>query len=194
MQSENEESNEAVDANGEIRETGTVSSDENSVVEEEKKQISINFQVELVPQPTEVSCWAAALAMVISFRDQASYTVEDIASSANMDITRGYGWNNIRAAVSTWGLREEGPMCAAPDYWASLLQTNGPLWIVEVANPGAHAVVLVGMHGDGTPEGTSVTLNNPWPPNQGVAEEKTFLDFEREFDLGAKANAMIVHK
>ena len=64
--------------------------------------------------------------------------------------------------------------------------------IVEVGAP-YHAVVLSGMHGDGTPGGTQVTVYNPWPPNQGAIEYKTFLDFDQEFGLGAGAGAMIVH-
>jgi hypothetical protein len=188
------EDNPASSDNGEISTAQTSSGGDISTPEAENKQISIDFQVELITQSTGVSCWAAALAMVVSFRDQASYAAEEVASRASMDIKRGYGWNDIRYAVSTWQLKEEGPMCAMPDYWAGLLQTNGPLWVVEVANPGAHAIVLIGMHGDGTPEGTSVTVNNPWPPNQGTIEQKTFLDFDTEFGLGAKANAMVVHK
>jgi hypothetical protein len=194
MQSENQESNQSLDEHDQIVETKANSGGDAAIAGAEDKQISIEYQVELISQPTDVSCWAAGLAMVVSFRDQASYTAEQIALRANMDINKGYGWNDIRSAVSTWQLNEEGPMSAMPSYWAGLLQTSGPIWVVEVGNPGAHAVVLIGMHGDNTPEGTSVTLNNPWPPNQGKTEEKTFLDFDAEFGLGAKANAMIVHK
>ena len=195
MHRESKEDNQVASDNNKISTVQTTSSGgDASIPEGENKQISTDYQVELISQPTDVSCWAAALAMVVSFRDQASYAAEEIASRASMDTKRGYGWNDIRYAVSTWQLKEEGPMCAMPDYWASLLQTNGPLWVVEVANPGAHAIVLIGMHGDATPEGTSVTVNNPWPPNQGAIEQKTFVDFDREFGLGAKANAMVVHK
>jgi hypothetical protein len=155
--------------------------------------ISIGYEVELIPQPTTVSCWAAALAMIVSFRDQASYSPTDVANQANMDVAKGVGWNAIHTAVSTWNLKEEGPMCAVPDYWAKLLESCGPLWVVEVGAP-AHAVVVVGLHGDGTPENTHVTINNPWPPNEGAVQEKAFLDFDNEFGLAARANAMIVHK
>jgi hypothetical protein len=193
MQSENQESNQSLDEHDQIVETKANSGGDAAIAGAEDKQISIDYQVELISQPTDVSCWAAGLAMVVSFRDQASYSADEVASRANMDIKRSYGWNDIRSAVSTWQLKEEGPTCAMPGYWAGLLQANGPLWVVEVGNPGTHAVVLVGMHGDGTPEGTSATLNNPWPPNQGAVQEKTFQDFDKDFGLGAKASAMIVH-
>ena len=60
-----------------------------------------------------------------------------------------------------------------------------------IGNP-HHAVVVGGIHGDGTPEQTTVTIYNPWPPNQGAVEQKAFLDFDSDFGLGAGANTQIV--
>jgi len=154
--------------------------------------ISISYDITLIPQPTNVSCWAAALAMIVSYRDNTSYTPEHIASYAGMNINTGYGWSDIRRAVSAWGLFETAPMSAMPDYWASLLETYGPLWIVEVGAP-YHAVVVAGMYGSGSPDATEVWIYNLWPPNQGAIEYKTFMDFDTEFGLGAGANAAIVH-
>ena len=159
----------------------------------ESGSISISLEVELVPQPTDVSCWVAALAMVIGFRDRSSYAPEDIAAAAGMDVNTSYGWGEIRNAVNAWNLREEGPASAMPELWADLLRDYGPIWIVEVGAP-YHAVVLAGIQGDGTPEGTRVTVFNPWPPKQGNIEYKSFLDFEAEFELGAGASAAIVHR
>ncbi len=153
---------------------------------------SVNYSVPLIPQPTDVSCWAASLAMVVSYRDSASYAPETIAQQSGMDIAGSYGWPDIRNAVSTWGLNTEGPACGLADYWATLLSNHGPIWIVEVGNPN-HAVVVVGVNGDGTQEGTTVTLNNPWPPNAGVVETKTFQQFENDFEW-ATANAQIVYQ
>ena len=154
--------------------------------------LSVSYSVPLIPQPTGVSCWAASLAMLTSYRDNASYAPESIAQAANMDVDSGYGWSQIQNAVSTWGLNTEGPACGLPDYWATLLSNHGPVWIVEVGNPN-HAVVVVGVNGDGTMEGTSITLNNPWPPNAGVVETKSFQQFESDFEW-ATANAQIVYQ
>lgn len=154
--------------------------------------VGVDVPVFLVPQPTDVSCWAAALTMVISHRDQASYAVETVAEAAGMDVDTGYSWDEIREAVRTWGLRERGPASAMPAEWSRLLRLFGPLWIVEVGAP-YHAVVLGGIAGDGTPAGSWVTVYNPWPPQQGAVEYRWFTDFDYEFGLGAGANAMIVH-
>jgi hypothetical protein len=154
--------------------------------------VAVEHEVFLVPQPTPVSCWAAALTMVVDYRDKVNYPVSDIASLAGMNLTTGYGWSQIRKAVSAWGLAELAPVSADPTWWADMLAENGPLWIVEVGAP-FHAVVLTGLHGDGTPEFTEAHVFNPWPPNSGAVEHKTFEDFDREFGLGAGAGAAIVH-
>ena len=161
-------------------------------VEEDTQSVSIDYELELIPQPTDVTCWAASLAMVISNRDQASYSPQTVAEEAGMDITTGYGWSSIQKAVRYWGLKEEGPRSAIPQEWERMLQAYGPLWIVEVGAP-YHAVVVSGIEGDGTTEGTWVTLYNPWPPNVGAIDYKWFIDFDQEFGLGAGSSAMIVH-
>ncbi len=154
--------------------------------------IPVSCNVPLIPQPTDVSCWAASLAMVISYRDQTSHTPQDTAAAGNMDVDTGYGWDDIKNAVSAWNLKTEGPSCSLPEQWATWLKSYGPIWIVEVGNPN-HAVVVVGIDGDGTPDGTTVTLNNPWPPNAGVVETKSYTDFETDFELQTSPNAQIVH-
>jgi hypothetical protein len=155
-------------------------------------ELDVYQQVELIPQPTDVSCWAASLAMVVSARDQASTAPETIAAEAGMDVYTGYAWPEIRNAVGAWNLVEEGPRSAMPEEWARLLEHWGPIWVVEVGAP-YHAVVLAGVQGDGTPEGTFVTVYNPWPPQVGAVETKSFLEFDQEFGLGAGADAAMVH-
>ena len=162
------------------------------VLQANNSSISIDHNVNLVPQPTRVSCWAAALTMVVSYRDSASYSPATIASQAGMNLNAGYGWPRIRRAVSTWGLSQTAPMSAYPSYWADLLRTYGPLWIVKVGAP-YHAVVLGGMHGTGSPDATEVTIYNPWRPNVGAIQYRTFRDFDNGFGLGAGAGAAIVH-
>jgi hypothetical protein len=150
--------------------------------------ISVGTSIPLIAQPTDVTCWAASLAMVAG-----ASSAEEVADKAGMDINTGYGWPEIQAAVSAWGLNEEGGACGMPDFFAGYLQSYGPLWIVEVGAP-YHAVVVTGMEGDGTPDGTNVYINNPWPPGSGAQETKTFTAFEAEYELGAGASASIVHR
>jgi hypothetical protein len=159
---------------------------------EDTQDLDVSLDVSLIPQPTDVSCWAASLAMIVSARDLVSIDPQTVVARAGMDVDTSYGWNGIQWAVATWNLIEEGPRSAMPAEWARLLKQWGPIWVVEVGAP-YHAVVLGGVRGDGTPEGTEVTIYNPWPPRVGAVESKSFLDFDTEFGLGAGAYAAMVH-
>jgi Papain-like cysteine protease AvrRpt2 len=151
--------------------------------------LAVGSSIPLVAQPTDVTCWAASIAMLVG------KTAEEVCEGAGMTTTDGYGWSDIQRAVSYWGLREIGPACGGPDYFAPMLQSS-PLWIVEVGAP-YHAVVLTGMYCDGDEwdiNTTRVTVNNPWPPGSGNIEDRGFLDFSNDYELGSGANAMIVSR
>lgn len=155
-------------------------------------EINTTMPTPLIPQPTEVSCWAASMAMVVSYRAGRRLSPRRIARRARMTLTDGYSWSDIRKAVSTWGLRTIAPATWMPEPWNDMLSRLGPLWIVQVGDP-YHAVVLTGMHGDGTVGATEVTLLNPWPPGEGAVEYLTFEDFNNRYGAGAGAEAQIVH-
>lgn len=150
------------------------------------QQLSINQPVSLVPQPTDVTCWAASIAMLTD------KTVDDVVTAAGMTTTDGYGWSEIQHAVSVHGLNEIGPACGGPDYFASYLERS-PLWIVEVGAP-YHAVVLSGLNGGGSWDDTTATVYNPWPPGTGAIEQQPFAQFAEEYELGAGAMAQIVSR
>lgn len=148
--------------------------------------VAVNQSVSLVPQPTDVTCWAASIAMLTN------KTVEQVTSEAGMTTTDSYGWSDIQSAVPTHGLTEIGPTCGGPDYFAQMLERS-PLWIVEVGAP-YHAVVLAGLNGGGNWDDTEATIYNPWPPGSGAIERKPFADFANEYELGAGAMAQIVSR
>ncbi len=148
--------------------------------------MSINQSLGLVPQPTDVTCWAASIAMLTGT------SVDEVVELAGMNTTDGYGWGDIQRAVSAHGLTEIGPACGGPDYFAPLLERS-PLWIVEVGAP-YHAVVLAGLNGGGQWDDTMATIYNPWPPGSGAVETKTFAEFADEYELGAGAMAQIVSR
>jgi peptidoglycan hydrolase-like protein with peptidoglycan-binding domain len=152
----------------------------------ESTEIAINQSLTLVAQPTEVTCWAASIAMLVG------KTVEEVCDEAGMTMDDGYGWTDIQHAVSVHGLTEIGPACGGPDYFADMLQSS-PLWIVEVGAP-YHAVVLAGLNGGGQWDDTEATVYNPWPPGSGAIETLPFARFAEEYELGSGANAQIVSR
>ena len=164
--------------------------------------------VELVPQPSGVSCWAAAAAMVVGWRDRVSIDPAQIAARS------GY-WERFSGPIGlspsnhdefghAWGLQVEPPMDYAVDGFGALLANNGPLWVARVptGNPrtSGHAVCVVALRGDGTPDGTQVTFHDPWPVDQGAAAQSiSYATFMREFDNyvtkdpEGRVNILILH-
>jgi ABC-type bacteriocin/lantibiotic exporter with double-glycine peptidase domain len=122
--------------------------------------INIHFDIEPLAQPTDDSCWATSLAMVISHKYSASYTPENVAQAAGWSIYQcdNADWQPIWDVASTFHLNSTASACMNVDGWAQLLQ-HGPLWLC--VNNGGHAVVLVGMQGDGTAEHTKFLVNDP---------------------------------
>ena len=75
-------------------------------------------------------------------------------------------------------------MTTTPQAMARLLERHGPLWVVGddaiAGNRLVHAVIVTGMSGDGTPQGTTVAFVDPSPAASGTPE--TFAEFARRLD------------
>lgn len=125
-------------------------------------------EVPLVPQLTGMSCWAAAAAMVIGWRDRIPVDPPQVARGAGswQSYAGGLHPGDVHALARAWGLVEERRETWTADALRRVLRRHGPVWLGE-ASPGLHSIVVVGMHGDGTPDGTWVRVNDPWPIGRG---------------------------
>lgn len=154
--------------------------------------------VELVPQLTDMSCWAAAAAMVVGWRDQISIDPSEIANGTGYWAAYHEGLNpaDVSELRDTFNLVSQGPQSYAVDGFLEVLESSGPLWIAA-STPGAHVVVVTGMYGDGTADGTFVRINDPWgrptsptsPPGQynptpgaGSRYELSYREFMAEYE------------
>lgn len=140
--------------------------------------------VQLVPQPNNATCWAASAAMVVGWRDQVSIDPQNIAAIAgrNDAFTRGLNPNDRDECAAAWGLSVEPPQNYTVEGFRRLLENYGPLW-VGVAVPTGHAVVVTGLAGDGTPQGTFVRYHDPWPPGKGAAfAQRSYEQFMTEYE------------
>lgn len=161
--------------------------------------IDVRHEVQLVPQQTGFSCWAAGAAMLVSWRDRISIDPSQIASAT------GY-WAQYAAGLHpedtqmfrVWRLTPETAQSYTVQGFADLLKRHGPLWVAS-AEPGPHVRVVTGMVGDGTPSGTIVHINDPWEqgmvafrtPNQGAQYTETYQRFvEKQETLGRQEIAL----
>ncbi len=152
------------------------------------KAIDVRYNVELVPQQTGMSCWAAGFAMIVGWRDQICIDPAEIARAAGSwaQYKTGLEPEDTRV-MSTWGFVPEAPQCYTVEGFVNLLRNYGPLWAAS-AEPGAHIRVVTGATGDGTPDGTTLYINDPWeqgmntfrPNNRGSQYTETYTQFEQK--------------
>jgi hypothetical protein len=157
--------------------------------------IDVRYDVELVPQQTGMSCWAASAAMVVGWRDRVCIDPGEVAGAAGYWAQYRDGLEPEDATIfAVWGLEPEPAMCWSVDGFLGLLESFGPLWIAA-AVPGAHVRVVTAMAGDGSVDGTLVTINDPWEtgmtefalPNDGSTYTLTYGQLMEQMDsLGAR--------
>jgi uncharacterized protein YycO len=153
--------------------------------------------IETVPQPTAVSCWAAAAAMVVGWKERVSLTPETIAQIASRTTAKGLDPAQIQQFANEIGLTPENPQSYSVDGFRRILENYGPLWVAAKV-PGLHAIVVTGMYADG--DQVSVRITDPWDRQVGTpgapgAYLKTHAtgsryimrweDFQREYESAA---------
>jgi V8-like Glu-specific endopeptidase/N-acetyl-anhydromuramyl-L-alanine amidase AmpD len=160
---------------------------------------SIEYPVQLVPQPNKLACWAASMTMLLSFRRNASFSPETLANEVGGSLMTSYGWDLLEAVRTRYGfvavdVPSNTSFYFSPAQWAQWLRDFGPLWIVIVGMP--HAVVVSGLRGNtDDANACEVKLLNPWdtrvsfdddatefhPANQGYADWLPFHQFASDF-------------
>jgi hypothetical protein len=127
-----------------------------------------------VTQPTGTTCWAASGTTMRSWKTAGPLTIDQMLAALGgpwrgiFDTPRGLDPTELTAYTRALGMTSERPMCYAPQGIENLLRAHGPLWIeADYDNPSnnnVHAVVITGIHGDGTVSGTKVTVHDPLRP------------------------------
>jgi hypothetical protein len=122
--------------------------------------VNVVYQVAGMSQPADHACWATSFAVVINYRDGSNLTPADVSNAVGVDITATESWSDVTNAANHFGLQQSASACMNIQGWAQLLSAYGPLWIC--INGGSHAVVVNGVQGDGTTQGTSFSITDPW--------------------------------
>jgi|GEM_PF-3454810 len=126
------------------------------------KKVAISYTVPAIKQPTTMSCWATAIAMMLGWKKSMSFDPKTIADE--LGYTKQFKSGGLHPedtkVFKHWGLRWDAPMCYSVQGFADTLKAYGPVWLA--GNPKApHVRVVTGMKGDGTPKGTKVMINDP---------------------------------
>jgi peptidoglycan hydrolase-like protein with peptidoglycan-binding domain len=139
--------------------------------------------VHLVPQPTDTTCWAAATAMLLARN-------APVPAPPGVNVTGGLPNDSDLdnpAATSLftqhYGIHFLPPQSYQPSYLAEIMQAHAPLEVNTLwdasgysrrlptgryQGSSGHFRIFAGIRGDGTAEGTTIRVYDPWPPKRGA--------------------------
>jgi N-acetyl-anhydromuramyl-L-alanine amidase AmpD len=174
--------------------------------------------VDVVGQPENYTCWAAAAALVVGWRDRVSMDIQAMkklfTNKTGVSSDQGLFAYDDQKLADTFGLVAEPPQCYTVEGLRQILRDYGPFWVgIHTEDNWGHAVVVTGMFGDGTEDGTYVRITDPWgrtpgtpghpgyhnpTPGQGSRYAQTFTEFTKEYEAqasgqGGTANVQILH-
>ncbi|WP_054053785.1 peptidoglycan-binding protein [Alloactinosynnema sp. L-07] len=131
-----------------------------------------------ITQQSEATCWAAAIAMIINYRDGSDFDDHTLCDHVGLD-RDGATVAEVDQALAQVDMHLIAPACFTPDGWLQLLD-NGPKGVIV---PGApwHRIVIAGAKTDGTPEGTWLHVLDP----AGGDSWQSYEDVEEQFEAGA---------
>ena len=137
---------------------------------------SVNWDdVDLIAQPTGVSCWATAAAMVDGWRRRQSVSIDEIAAFDNLTVHKGLPLNDAARFGAAIGFTVQPNACYTPEGFRGILEANGPLWVAGFmqfpSGLSGHAVVVTGMYRENG--NYFVRLTDPWDHVAGNAPGRT---------------------
>jgi ABC-type bacteriocin/lantibiotic exporter with double-glycine peptidase domain len=119
--------------------------------------MAIDYDVHYIPQSQAMSCWAASTAMMLGWRNSQCYSEEAVLEEFRHFGTDGASEAECRELATKLGLVSyDGEGCYIPDGWEQILN-RGP---AAVDIPG-HMIVVAGITGDTTPEGSQMHILDP---------------------------------
>lgn len=144
----------------------------------------MKYDVHLVPQSTSMSCWAASIAMILGWKDQACFDPQLIAANNGglnymPSFVRGLDPND-RHILERNGFLLDAPQCYMLTSVQALIDSHGPLWVASAA-PAPHIRVVTGY------DGQNLYINDPGPVNSGSRYVASFRSFFGQMEtLGAQ--------
>ena len=145
--------------------------------------------VPVLKQKDDMACWITVATMMLSWRENGNYTVDELAAKLGDPWKLYYDTNTgLPASAQTEftkkiRLKEEPPANYILNAYREMLRRFGPLWIITGDELGAHARLITGVEGDGSYEHSLFIIIDP---KKGKSEKQNALDFLREFEEEAK--------
>ncbi|MDE2595343.1 MAG: hypothetical protein KGL44_00550 [Sphingomonadales bacterium] len=129
----------------------------------------IEHEVELFPQPSDMTCWSAAATMLFGDRSVGPGEAEINPRTFGLDQDP----DNIRTFLTGAGLTFHEPRRWEISELIGMIR-HSPLWVAgrwrQGSHAGAHVVVVSALwsSGDLQSGGTALRIHDPWPPRRGA--------------------------
>lgn len=149
----------------------------------------VTYTVDPIAQSKSMSCWAAAAAMLLSWKSGLPNTElagaqaagEYYVNAFNSDV--GLLGSEVEDFANRLSLNVEQPQNYTPDGYNQLLMRHGPLWAGAVIHNSTevyrHVRILRGLQGDGTFDGTAALVVDP---DGGRDYTESLTAFARELE------------
>jgi|GEM_PF-1605037 len=146
-----------------------------------------------IRQPSGMVCWATVSTMMLSWRAQQPLSIETAMQRVGAQYLQKFRNNEGLAAsekeafIRATGMEFRYPQSLSISGWESLLRNVGPVWVTTDEDPtrgfAIHARIMTGIQGDGTADGTHVTIVDP---GDGTQYRERFSDFVRKYEEEAR--------
>jgi Papain-like cysteine protease AvrRpt2 len=142
-----------------------------------------------VRNPSPMTCWAAATAMLVSYKDGKPVSAEEAVRRAGgryeQLLLRDATLAKVDMAdyLSALGLLSEPVAALGVERMSQMLQRFGAIWLTPDYDPAfsLDARIVTGIHGDGTPGGTKLVALDPGSGSEtSVAFDRLSDVFERK--------------
>jgi len=152
-----------------------------------KYDFTVPGTISPLSQQTPDDCWAAVITMMNNWKSQTSTAVADFVALLGDDYTNylqnGISIEKLNDLFKKLGLNAiVANECFSIDAFYSVLQKNGPIWIIDLesSNPEElHGRILKGIKGDGGPT-TSFSIIDPNNENQNGEYEEDGVIFNQK--------------
>ncbi len=140
----------------------------------------IQHRIILYGQPTETTCWSAAVTMLLG-------TNQSIGSgSASTDSKGGLepDENNVANFARSHGLKIYYPQSWSAGGLVDLIK-RGPFALFGKMRT-LHVVVVGGLRTDGTENGTVLKIYDPWPPMAGAIIDINYSQLMQKYAMATR--------
>jgi peptidoglycan hydrolase-like protein with peptidoglycan-binding domain len=154
---------------------------------------------DLIKQPTNLVCWATAATMMLEWKRQVCMDIGkamDVADAQRpatvaarisyrqlFNANKGLPPSEFVDFLNCIGVSRAPMACYPLATWLRMLKRHGPLWVGtlfgDTAGSGLHSRIIVGIHGDGSVEGTWMDIADPW---DGLEHAERFDKFTYKYE------------